>query len=146
MRAPAAMAVALTVAVAGCGSNSAVAHTQTVTMTVTKSVTAEPPPAPVPSLPPLVLTHWGGEGSYTYAVGDADRDGLVAIPPGRYRTATTGRTGAGLWRRCSDLQCGVGHENNVIAADALFAPGTSVVDVLPTDVAVFMLNVSFTRV
>ena len=84
----------------------------------------------------------------TYAVNQASGGLDRVIPAGRYRlTVTPGRAGVGSFMRCNSVLCGLSNIDHAIKIEnAVGADYTSVVDIAPTDTAVWMQGVTLTRV
>jgi hypothetical protein len=84
-----------------------------------------------------------------WAIGDQPSGGAPrAIPPGRYTVTLVDDTiGAGTWIRCKSVLCGLEYPDNQISIANGFGPGySSVVELEPSDVAVWIQNVILTRV
>jgi hypothetical protein len=96
--------------------------------------------------PPIYPPSYGSSG--VYGVGTQNRDGLTAfIPSGRYRAE--GAPGIfkapGFWLRCNDLPCAPTYPAHIIASGDVSQDGP-LVDILPTDTAVYLFNVTLTFV
>ncbi|AMQ67047.1 hypothetical protein SEA_BIPPER_112 [Mycobacterium phage Bipper] len=130
---------------AGCGQQPTAAPS-TVTVTETRTVTAAPTaePAAAPAAPSGDTYRGNG----VYAVGQHPHSGLkAAMPPGRYTVSLMDDQAFGTWARCSDVLCGSSYPDNVIGDGIASGVGYSeVVEVLPSDVAVYLFNVRFTSV
>lgn len=140
--------------IVGCSTENSTA-TRTTTVTVTEpgqvqvqvstvSATPQTPtPPPAPAAP--IARNFGGNG--VFAVGAAPHSGLkAAIPPGRYTAdvAEPGTYPIGTWIRCSSALCGLEYmENSLNIANI---QGTSVMEILPTDVAVYISNIDLTQI
>ncbi|MDT5057725.1 MAG: hypothetical protein QOF66_6091 [Mycobacterium sp.] len=116
---------------------------ETVTVTVhadaTTPLTSTAAPAP--------SSVFSGNG--VWAVGDQPSGGLQhSLPPGRYTfTVTPGGYGAGSVMRCSSVVCGLSYAENTLSIDNATSPDySSVIDITPTDVAVWLQNATLTRV
>ena len=126
------------------------ASAQTVTSTVTVSATTAPTAtAPTVTVAPTTTSTqqpmYSGPGAF--AVGTEPRGGLTAaIPPGRYRAEVRPGIGMGSVMRCNDLLCGPGNTSSLIAGTPVFEGGSTLVDILPSDAAVYLLSVTLTRV
>lgn len=71
----------------------------------------------------------------------------AAIPPGRYTVTLAPDRTTGLWMRCSAVLCGTEYsENRIDSGTASGAGFTSVMQLEPTDVAVYISGVILTRV
>ncbi|MEV0031451.1 hypothetical protein [Nocardia sp. NPDC050793] len=100
---------------------------------------------PATSSPRRGESRWSGNG--VFSVGNAPSGGAkAAIPPGRYTiTMTDPDMEAVSVIRCSDLPCSESH--NFLDADSGFGRGyTSVINILPTDGAVRLMNATLTAV
>jgi hypothetical protein len=102
--------------------------------------------APAHADPPIYPPSYGSNG--VYGVGPQTRDGLTAfIPPGRYRADQSPGffKAAGFWLRCNDIPCAPTYPAHIIATgDA--AQDSPIVDILPTDTAVYLFNETLTFV
>lgn len=102
--------------------------------------------APANADSPIYPPRYGSSG--VYGVGAHEREGLTAsIPPGRYRP--DGAPGIfkdpGFWLRCNDLPCAPTYPAHIIATgDA--SPDSPLVEILPTDTAVYLYNTTLTFV
>ncbi|HEY5853246.1 MAG TPA: hypothetical protein VIW24_04115 [Aldersonia sp.] len=82
-----------------------------------------------------------------YSVGDTPSQGARAsIPAGRYQVTLSGGETFGMWIRCSAIPCSANNYDNVIdygsADDASYL---QVIDVLPSDVAVYLDGITLTQ-
>lgn len=73
----------------------------------------------------------------------------ATIEPGRYRVDQAPsmppyQSALGFWYRCHDFPCSPSHPWNVIASAPAHRTAPTFVDVLPTDVAVALHNVTLT--
>lgn len=134
--------VVLLVCLTGCGSPPPAASTVTVTAqpstssSVATAATTSARPSP---------NNYSGNG--TFAVGEPHGGLKVALKPGRYTAKLNDGEQSGAWVRCSDTMCGPSYPNNTIAAGFPHGVGyMEVVEVEPTDAAVYLLNVTFTQV
>jgi len=94
--------------------------------------------------PPVYPPRYGSSG--VYGVGTQDRDGVTAfIPPGRYRAdeAPGIFKAPGFWLRCSDFPCGPTYPTHIIGNGDV-TPDGPIVDILPTDTAVYLFNTTLT--
>ncbi|MCV7321510.1 hypothetical protein [Mycolicibacterium confluentis] len=94
---------------------------------------------------------YGSNGVFGVGVGNTDPRATAVIPPGRYRvdqapSLAPFQSAPGSWYRCSDFPCGPGYSANVIASGAALRDIATEVDILPTDVAVSLHNVTLTAV
>lgn len=108
------------------------------TVTVTAEATATTAPAP-----PGVYS-----GAGVFSVGDQPSSGAQqSIPPGRYTmTVNPGQTG-GTLIRCNNILCGLAYPDHTITIEnAQGADYSSVVEIEPTDVAIWIQLVTLTRV
>jgi hypothetical protein len=101
--------------------------------------------APAHASPPS----YGSNG--VFGVATNPRDGWVTayIQPGRYRvdqapSMAPYQSAPGSWFRCHNLPCGPSFPGNVIASGAAIRDVPTFMDVLPTDVAVWLGNVTLT--
>jgi hypothetical protein len=82
----------------------------------------------------------------TYGVGTKTRDGLTAfIPPGRYRAdeAPGIFKAPGFWLRCNAIPCAPTYPAHIIATGDV-SQDSPFVEILPTDTAVYLSNVTLT--
>ena len=82
----------------------------------------------------------------TYGVGTQTRDGLTAfIPAGRYRAdeAPGIFKAPGFWLRCNDIPCAPTYPAHIIGTGDV-SQDNPFVEILPTDTAVYLFNVTFT--
>lgn len=96
--------------------------------------------------PPIYPPSYGSSG--VFGVGNQTRDGLTAfIPPGRYRAdeAPGPFKAPGFWLRCNDLPCAPTYPGHIIATGNA-SQDSPLVDILPTDTAVYLFNVTLTFV
>jgi hypothetical protein len=96
--------------------------------------------------PTIYPPSYGSSG--VYGVGTQNRDGLTAfIPPGRYRAdeAPGIFKAPGFWLRCNDIPCAPTYPGHIIATGDASQDGP-LVDILPTDTAVYLFNVTLTFV
>jgi hypothetical protein len=103
-------------------------------------------PAPAHADPPIYPPSYGSSG--VYGVGTQTRDGVTAfIPPGRYRAdeAPGIFKALGFWLRCNDIPCAPTYPGHIIATGDV-AQDSPLVDILPTDTAVYLYNVTLTFV
>ncbi|WP_457228620.1 hypothetical protein [Nocardia gipuzkoensis] len=102
-------------------------------------------PATTTAAPARGKSQWSGNG--VFSVGSTPTGGAkAAIPPGRYTIEMTDpKLGALSVIRCSDLPCS--ETQNFLDADSGFGDSyVSVIDILPTDGAVRLLNATLTAV
>lgn len=86
-----------------------------------------------------------------FGVGEQPREGwaTASIPPGHYRVDQApvmypGQGGTGMWLRCNNFPCAGNFPQNIIATGQASRDQPAFVDILPTDVAVSLLNVTLT--
>lgn len=136
--------VALSTAAVACGTMPPAAQvTTTVTETSVSTVTGTPPVA-APSSTPVAA---GYTGNGVFAVGAAPRGGLSrSIPPGRY-AVTINDNSSGSWMRCRSELCGLEYTENVITIGNPVGPNYSaVLEVEPTDAAIWLFGITLTPV
>lgn len=100
--------------------------TTTVSATVTQ-MAGSPTPQSVQA---VAATHeWTGgpQGTGLFAVGSAPRDGLVAIPQGRYETRVASGADAGDWMLCDTALCGPAFPENATTVGHAVAPYSSAI-------------------
>lgn len=115
--------------------------------TLLASVLTATPAAADPTYP----GSYGSNGVFGVGVDNTDPRATAVIPPGRYRvdqapSLAPFQSAPGSWYRCSDFPCGPGYPANVIASGAALRDAATSVDILPTDVAVSLHNVTLTSV
>jgi hypothetical protein len=102
--------------------------------------------APAHADPPIYPPRYGSNG--TFGVGTVPRDGVTAfIPPGHYTVEQSPEPwfrpkAPGFWLRCNGIPCTPTHPEHIIGNGDM--PDASVVDILPTDTAVYLFNVTLT--
>ncbi|KWX56679.1 hypothetical protein ASJ79_13745 [Mycobacterium sp. NAZ190054] len=101
------------------------------------------------SAAPATAAPYGSNG--VFGVTTQPRDGWATtyIPPGRYRVDQSPsmqpyQSPPGRWFRCSDFPCAPTFPGNVIGTGAALRDAPTFVDVLPSDVAVALHNVTLT--
>lgn len=100
--------------------------------------------------PTIYPPSYGSNG--LFGVGDQSREGLTAsIPPGRYRVDQAPsmppyQSAPGFWLRCSNVPCNPGHPGHIIASGDAIRDHSTHMEILPTDTAVFLANVTLTFV
>jgi hypothetical protein len=101
------------------------------------------------SMAPANAVPYGSNG--VFGVTTQPRDGWATsyIPPGRYRVDQSPsmqpyQSPPGIWFRCSNFPCAATFPANIIGTGSALRDAPTFVDVLPTDVAVALLNVTFT--
>ncbi|TDK96497.1 hypothetical protein EI067_15465 [Mycobacterium paragordonae] len=128
-----------------------VSRRQLIAMTLVGFVTLVALAAPAFADPGVIRADGPGG---VYAVGSVPKGGLeAAIPPGTYRVqAGNGDPdttfGMGIWYRCKSVLCGPSYVQNIVATGGV-QPGTTAAPLMqiePTDVAVYLFNVVLTRV
>ena len=96
--------------------------------------------------PPIYPPSYGSSG--VYGVGTQTRDGLTAfIPPGRYRAEEAPGIfkAPGFWLRCNDIPCAPTYPAHIIASGEV-SQDSPLVEIPPTDTAVYLFNVTLTFV
>jgi hypothetical protein len=124
-------------ALAGCAPmTNATGARETVTVTAGATSTAAPAPPGV----------YSGEG--VFAVGDQPGGGAQrSIPPGRYTVTVTPGQQTGSWVRCNNIVCGIQYQDHVIAIENATSPDySSVMEIEPTDAAIWLRGLTLTRV
>lgn len=113
--------------------------------TVTVTAGAAPPTASTATVAPPTGQYTGNG---VWSVGATPSGGLQhAIPPGRYTVTVTGDSNIGTWIRCNSVLCGTSYPENIIKiANGIGADYSSVMDIEPTDVAIYMSGVTLTHV
>lgn len=107
-------------------------------------VAAAMPAGADPAYPPS----YGSNG--VFGVGDQNRDGVTAyIPAGRYRVDQSPsmypyESAPGFWQRCSALPCASTYPQNIVATGYAQRQTSTFMDILPTDAAVHLYNVTLT--
>jgi hypothetical protein len=116
-----------------------------VAVTVASALLAAALAAPAHASPPS----YGSNG--VFGVATNPRDGWVTayIQPGRYRvdqapSMVPYQSAPGFWFRCHNVPCGPGFPGSVIASGAAVRDVPTFMDVLPSDVAVWLGNVTLT--
>jgi hypothetical protein len=86
-----------------------------------------------------------------FGVGSKAPEGwaTASIPPGHYRVDQSPgmypwQGATGMWLRCNNFPCAGNYPQNVIATGEALRDQPTFVDILPTDVAVSLLNVTLT--
>ena len=102
--------------------------------------------APAHADPSVYPPSYGSSG--VFGVGNQTRDGLTAfIPPGRDRASEAPGIfkAPGFWLRCNDLPCTPTYPAHIIGTgDA--SQDSPLVEILPSDTAVYLFNVTLTFV
>lgn len=98
---------------------------------------------------PATAAPYGSNG--VFGVTTQPRDGWTTtfIPPGRYRVDQSPsmqpyQSPPGRWFRCSDFPCAPTSPGNIIGTGAALRDAPTFVDILPSDVAVALHNVTLT--
>jgi hypothetical protein len=73
----------------------------------------------------------------------------ASIPPGRYRVDQSPsmqpyQSPPGMWLRCNNFPCAGNYPQNIIGTGEALRDQPTFMDILPTDVAVSLLNVTLT--
>ncbi len=86
-----------------------------------------------------------------FGVGDKPADGwaTASIPPGRYRVDLSPSmypylSPPGFWLRCNNFPCAGNHPAHIIESGNAIRDQSTFVEILPTDVAVSLGNVTLT--
>lgn len=86
-----------------------------------------------------------------FGVGNQPTNGwaTASIPPGRYRVDQSPsmypyQSPPGFWLRCSNLPCAESFPGHIIASGNAVRDQSTFVDILPSDVAVSLNNVTLT--
>jgi hypothetical protein len=126
------------IALAGCTpmSTTPTPARETVTVTAGQGSTAAPPPEGVFS------------GNGVWSVGDQPSGGAQrSIPPGRYTVTISGNVQFGSWIRCNAVaDCAVGSPHEIDIQNAIGPNYSSVMEIQPTDAAIWLQNVTLTWV
>jgi hypothetical protein len=100
---------------------------------------------------PATAGTYGSNG--VFGVDPAKGEGWVTayIPPGRYRVDQAPsmypyQSAPGLWLRCNNYLCAHNYPGHIIASGEAIRDVPTFMDVLPTDVAVSLNNVTLTSV
>ncbi len=101
------------------------------------------------SASPAQAVPYGSNG--VFGVTTQPRDGWATayIPPGRYRVDQSPsmqpyQSPPGIWFRCNSFPCAATFPANIIGMGSALRDAPTFVDILPTDVAVALLNVTLT--
>jgi hypothetical protein len=99
--------------------------------------------------PPAAAVPYGSNG--VFGVTTQPRDGWTTsyIPPGHYRVDQSPsmqpyQSPPGSWLRCREFPCAATSPDNVIAVGDALRDTPTFVDILPTDVAIALHNVTLT--
>ena len=101
--------------------------------------------APVNATPPS----YGSNGVFNVTTNPRDGWATAFIPPGRYRVDQAPsmfpyQSAQGFWFRCNNFPCSPSFPANVIASGPALRDAPTFVDILPSDVAVQLANVTLT--
>ena len=101
--------------------------------------------APANAAPPS----YGSNGVFNVATKPRDGWATAFIQPGRYRVDQAPsmfpyQSAPGFWYRCHNVPCSPGFPGNVIASGAAVRDVPTFMDILPSDVAVSLNNVTLT--
>jgi hypothetical protein len=109
---------------------------ETVTVTAGQESNAAPAPAGVFS------------GNGVWSVGDQPSGGAQrSIPPGRYTVTISGNVQIGTWIRCSAVvDCALNSPHQIDIQNAIGPDYSGVTEIQPTDAAIWLQNVTLTRV
>jgi hypothetical protein len=99
---------------------------------------------------PVYPPSYGSNGVFGVGVDNPDPRATAVIPPGTYRVDQAPsmqpyQSAPGFWYRCDDFPCGPGYPS-VIGTGAAQRDTATVMQILPTDVAVTLHNVTLTRI
>jgi hypothetical protein len=93
--------------------------------------------------------NYGSNG--VFGVGDEPPEGwaTASIPPGRYRVDQSPsmypyQSPPGFWLRCNNFPCAGNFAGNIIASGEALRDQPTFMEILPTDVAVSLNNVTLT--
>jgi len=94
---------------------------------------------------------YGSNGVFAVTGHDVPGWATTFIPPGRYRadqapSLAPFQSAPGFWLRCSAFPCSPHHPQHITAGGAPVRDAPTFVDILPTDVAVFLGNTTLTPV
>jgi hypothetical protein len=101
--------------------------------------------APVHAIP----VTYGSNGVFGVGAEPPQGWATASIPPGRYRVDQSpgmypGQSPLGFWLRCNNFPCAGNFPGNIIASGEAIRDRPTFVDILPTDVAVSLNNVTLT--
>ena len=87
-------------------------------------------------------------GNGVWSVGDQAGGGAQrSIPPGRYTVTISGDGQFGSWIRCNAVaDCAVGSPHQIDIQNAVGPNYSSVMEIQPTDAAIWLQNITLTRV
>jgi hypothetical protein len=126
------------VALAGCTpmTTTSTPARETVTVTAGQQSSAAPAPEGVFS------------GNGVWSVGDQPSGGAQrSIPPGRYTVTISGNVQIGTWIRCNAVSdCDLGSRHQIDIQNAIGPNYSSVMEIPPTDAAIWLQNITLTRV
>jgi hypothetical protein len=99
--------------------------------------------------PAMASPSFGSNGVFNVTTNPRDGWATAFIPPGHYRVDQAPsmypyQSAPGRWFRCHNFPCGPGFPWNVIASGPALRDAPTFVDILPTDVAVSLNNVTLT--
>jgi hypothetical protein len=92
---------------------------------------------------------YGSNGVFNVTTNPRDGWATAFIPPGHYRVNQAPsmfpyQSAPGFWYRCHNFPCSPSFPGNVIASGPAQRDAATFVDILPTDVAVALHNVTLT--
>ncbi len=92
---------------------------------------------------------YGSNGVFNVATNPRDGWTTASIEPGRYRvdqapSMAPYQSAPGFWYRCHNFPCSPSYPGNVIASGPAIRDAPTFMDVLPSDVAVALHNVTLT--
>ncbi|CAN3128444.1 hypothetical protein ACNUDN_11040 [Mycobacterium sp. smrl_JER01] len=98
---------------------------------------------------PAVAAPYGSNGVFGITTQPRDGWATTFIPPGRYRVDQSPsmqpyQSPPGRWFRCSNFPCAPTYPANILGTGAALRDAPTFVDILPTDVAVALHNVTLT--
>lgn len=92
---------------------------------------------------------YGSNGVFGVGANPPEGWATASIPPGRYRVDQSPsmypyQSPPGFWLRCNNFPCAGNFGGNIIASGEAIRDQPTFVDILPTDVAVSLNNVTLT--
>jgi hypothetical protein len=92
---------------------------------------------------------YGSNGVFGVGANPPQGWATASIPPGHYRVDQSPsmypyQSPAGMWLRCNNFPCAGNYPQNIIATGEALRDQPTFVDILPSDVAVSLLNVTLT--
>ena len=132
-------AAACATAIAGCSSSS----TESAAPTSYTEAANNTPSAAATST--HILPKWVGSGVFSVGM-KASGGAKASIPPGRYTVELQDGRNFGVWYRCTGLPCSPTSGNTIDTGTASGAGFSTVIDILPTDGAIYGDGVDFIAV